>query len=156
MDMAIFGLLMSMPIQLGLNGSLNSFFKTTMNLVSPHHDAGQLPALLEVLLKPLVGPVSAYRKTYSSLIQSQTKNWITSLCLFEAEEMIIKADYTLTHIAVNGFSDAPSLAGCLNHELAGYMMLVHERSIGGFMEFTSAPNAVRSLKNPFHHAEKVW
>ena len=119
-----------------------------------HYDAGHLPTFLEMFLKALIGSISAYGKPYSSMVESKAEGRVASLCLLEAEETPVKADYALMYVAINGFSVAPSVAGSLNHKLAGYMVLVHECPIGSFVQLSSASNTVRSFKGLLHYAQK--
>lgn len=122
--------------------------------ISSHDDAHYLPSVSKVFLKPLVSSVLADGKPYPLVVYTEAEDRITSLGLLEAEEPTVKANHTLVQIAVCSFSDAPSIAGCLYNELGSYMVLVHEQSIGGFVELPPAPNAVRSFEGFLHDAKE--
>ncbi|MHA1596784.1 MAG: hypothetical protein ACTSWV_04085 [Candidatus Asgardarchaeia archaeon] len=106
------------------------------------------------MLKPLIGSVLAYWKTRSDVVQSEAEDWVASLGLLEAEETVIEADNTLSWLILYFFSAVPSVTCSLYHKLAGYMILVHERPIGCFVELPTTPDAVRSFKGILHDAEK--
>ena len=119
-----------------------------------HYDAGYPPTLPEMFLKALIGSVLAYGKPYSLMVESKAEGRVAQLCLFEAEEPPVKANYAPTYITSNGFSVAPSVARSLNHKLTGYMVLTHEPHVGGVMKLPSTSNTIRSRKGILYDTEK--
>lgn len=119
-----------------------------------HDDACQLPALLKVFLKSLIGSVLADGKPYSGVVKSEAENRITSPSFFEAEESPVEADDTFPYALIYGPSDAPSVACGFNYELGRYAVFAPKLLIGLLVELSPRLDAVKKIKGFFCHVEE--
>ncbi|KPV65348.1 MAG: hypothetical protein AOA65_0210 [Candidatus Bathyarchaeota archaeon BA1] len=93
-----------------------------------------------------MGSILAYRQPYSFMVEPEAEDGVSTLSFFEAEKAFVEADDALLYAFIYSLPYAPSVARSLNYELVGYMVLVPEPIVGGFMEMSPILDAVKKVE----------
>ena len=120
--------------------------------ISPHDDAGHFPAIFDVLLKPSIGPISAYGKPYSGVVQAKAENRVSTLSPSEAEGASVEAYNTLPYALTYCFSLYSRRS--FYDELGRHIILASEQTVCLFMQFSPRTNVADVAESFLNHAEE--